>query len=71
MILEAFKVLVSELGLPLAEEKTEGPATSLIFLEIKLDMMQQTLKLPQNKLKGLKARVNDMLGKKKVMLKES
>ena len=33
-ILEAFQTMARELGLPLAEEKTEGPANSLMFWEM-------------------------------------
>ena len=40
-LLETFQAIVCELGLRLAEEKTEGPATSIIFLGIELDTIQQ------------------------------
>lgn len=36
----AFKTIVLVLGVPLAEEKTEDPATRLTFLGILLDMVQ-------------------------------
>ncbi|XP_055337903.1 uncharacterized protein LOC129587950 [Paramacrobiotus metropolitanus] len=39
----------SELGVPLAHDKTEGPATQLTFLGIRLDFVRQTLSLPDDK----------------------
>ena len=62
--------MVSELGLPLAQEKTEGPATFLTFLGTELVTRQQTSKLPHIKLADLRAGVSDSLSKKKVALKE-
>ena len=40
-ILNAFQILAKELGLLLAEDKTEGLAPSLTFLGIELNMVQQ------------------------------
>ena len=51
-ILEAFPTMAQELGLPLAEEKTEAPATSLLFLGIELDTRQQASRLPDDKLEA-------------------
>ena len=45
--------LCAELGFPVAPEKTEGPATSLIFLGIEIDTMAQQLRLPEEKLQRL------------------
>ena len=56
-ILDTFQSMAEELGLPLAEEKMEGPATSLTFLGIELDMVQQISKLPAKKLADLKIRI--------------
>ena len=41
------------LGVPIAEEKTEGPATSLTFLGIEIDTDLLQLKLPSSKLSAL------------------
>ena len=40
-----------ELGVPLAMEKLEGPATCLTFLGIEVDTMEGVLRLPQDKFK--------------------
>ena len=55
--------------MPHTEEKTEGLAMSLTFLGIELDTMQQTLKLPHIKLVDLRARMSDLLSKKKWFLR--
>ena len=46
------------LGVPIAGEKTEGPATSLTFLGIQIDMRAMQLSLPREKLHDLKGRLN-------------
>ena len=69
-ILETFQSMVDELGLPLAEKKTEGPATSLIFLDIELDTIQQTSRLPQDKLVSIRNIMQSLKGRKEVTLKE-
>ena len=46
------------LGIPIAEEKTEGPVTSLTFLGIEIDTDLLQLRLPSSKLNAL----SDMLG---------
>ena len=46
------------LGVPIAGGKTEGPATSLTFLGIQIDMRAMQLSLPREKLHDLKGRLN-------------
>ena len=48
--LDTTLALCTELGFPVAPEKTEGPASSLVFLGIVLDSVQQQLRLPEEKL---------------------
>ncbi|XP_077778980.1 uncharacterized protein LOC144326307 [Podarcis muralis] len=52
-LLEAFTSLAGELGVPLAADKTEGPATTMVYLGIELDTVAQTSKLPREKLIAL------------------
>ena len=40
----------AELGVPLKQEKVEGPATSMVFLGIELDTVEGTMSLPRVKL---------------------
>ena len=43
--------ICSQLGVPLAEEKTEGPTTSLTFLGYELDSVAMELRVPEVKLR--------------------
>ena len=51
LILQTFQKLSRELGIPLVGEKTEGPCTTLIYLGVELDTIQQYSRLPEEKLK--------------------
>ena len=50
--------LCSELGLQVADEKTEGPATIITFLGIEIDCYRHQLRLPQEKLRDLTRLLN-------------
>ena len=47
------RAVCAELGVPLAEEKTEGPSTKLTFLGIQLDTESQTISIPSAKVKEI------------------
>ena len=49
--------LCEELGFPVAEDKTEGPSTTLTFLGIEIDTLQLQLRLPQDKLLHLRSTI--------------
>lgn len=66
----AFMSLCDSLGIPLADEKTEGPVSTLVFLGLELNSEAQTVKVPENKVTGLKELINCLLSKKKATLKE-
>ena len=53
-----------ELNVPVAAEKTEGPATTLTFLGIEFDTAAMQLRLPKEKLDRLKSTVANWLGRK-------
>ena len=57
--LETFIHLCSDLGIPLASEKIDGPTTSLAFLGIIIDTHRMEIRLPAEKL----ARIQDALEK--------
>ena len=44
--------ICTQLGVPLAEEKTEGPTTSLTFLGYELDSLAMELRVPKGKLQN-------------------
>ena len=63
--LDTIKQVCDILGVPLALEKVEGPATSLSFLGIMLDTAAMEAKLPQEKLLRLQLLVTEWLDKSK------
>jgi hypothetical protein len=48
-----FEVLCFELGIPLAQEKTEGPVTCLSFLGLGIDTISITIFVPEDKVREL------------------
>ena len=62
--LNTFIQLCTNLGVPLASEKIEGPSTSLTFLGITLDTANMEIRLPQDKLLRIKASLTKWIGKK-------
>ena len=52
-VLKLFRFLSEYLGVPMAEEKTAGPATKITFLGIELDSVAQTISVPEGKVKEL------------------
>ena len=68
--LSAIKLVCSQLGIPLAPKKCDGPTTCLVYLGIELDSMQQCARLPTDKLLELKALVLEWQNKKSCTKKE-
>lgn len=68
--LMAFVDLCKEIGVPLAPDKTVGPSTSIPFLGIILDTVNQEARLPQDKLDKARALLMTFLDRQKVTLKE-
>ena len=60
--LEITTTTCKELGIPLAEEKTEGPTTALAFLGIQLNAAVMSASLPADRLIKLQAMVKDLAG---------
>ena len=58
------------LGIPIAEDKLEGPATCLVFLGIELDTLQMSLRLPIEKLQELRELVQTWLRRRFCSKKE-
>lgn len=57
-------------GVPLAEEKTVEPTEVLIFLGIEFDTINMIMRLPEDKLIELKARISYCLGRSKITLRD-
>ena len=63
--LQVVQGVCQHLGVPLAEEKVEGPSTSLTFLGILLDTAKMEACLPDDKLQRIHSQVANWLGRKK------
>ena len=62
--------ICKHLGIPIAEEKVEGPAACLVFLGLIIDMIRGELRLPLNKLIQLRDRIKEWLQKKRCTKRE-
>ena len=51
--MQLFFKTMQELGVPLAEEKTEGPVECLVFLGLTLDSAKMEVRIPLNKIQEL------------------
>jgi hypothetical protein len=56
--------ICAALGIPLAKEKVEGPATILTFLGILFDTETMTMRLPEDKLHRLQKLIGEWTNKK-------
>ena len=68
--LDIFIDLCDYLGVPLAPEKTCGPATTLSFAGIELDSIKSEARLPQEKISKCVETISIFLSRNKVTLKE-
>ena len=68
--LDRFLKLCAQLGIPIAPEKTFGPATTLTFAGIELDSIKCEARLPRDKIEKCVQTIADFLHRKKVTLKE-
>ena len=68
--LQTFLTLCSKIGVPIAEEKTEGPHQILTFLGIELDSNVMEARLPKDKLEKGQKMISEFMTKEKVTLTE-
>lgn len=68
--LNLFLPLCEYLGIPMASEKTCGPATTMSFAAIEFDCILLEARLPLDKIEKCKSLISHVLSCKKVSLKE-
>lgn len=68
-IMGHFELCMSELGVPVAKEKTEGPTTIICFLGLELDSDEMVVRIPIAKVHEIIQKINEVLLKEKVTLK--
>lgn len=69
-LMQVFRNFMAELNVPLAEEKTEGPTEVLCFLGLELDSIQMVVRIPKEKQDELLHKIEFVLSKEKVTLKQ-
>ena len=69
-VLETLIGVCKDFGVPLAEEKTEGPTSSLVFLGLEIDAACELVCIPMDKLVKLRLLINQACVAKKLTLKE-
>ena len=52
-LMNSLQSIYIELGIPLAHDKTLGPVTKLTFLEIEIDTVSRSVKIPEHKIEDL------------------
>ena len=68
--MDVMQSLFSELGVPLAVDKTVGPSTKVTYLGIEIDSVAQSVKLPDDKYSKLMSLLQDWTVKKKCTKRE-
>ena len=58
------------LGVPIAQKKTEGPATKLVFLGIEIDTVEGVMRLPSEKLQRLQLEIQRWMERKSTTKRE-
>ena len=51
-------------GVLVAQEKCEGPATTITYLGIEIDSLTMELRLPEDKLRRIRGELGKWIGKK-------
>lgn len=67
-LMSIFRAICAELGVPLAEEKTLGPTTRLVYLGLEIDTLSMTVRIPSDKIEQLRFKLSRILLKRKVTL---
>ncbi|XP_041429517.1 uncharacterized protein LOC121397210 isoform X1 [Xenopus laevis] len=70
ILLQRLQEVTAEFGVPLAQEKTEGPYTCLRFLGIEIDSIRQECRIPKDKIEGLTEEVKYARVARKLTLRQ-
>ena len=70
-LFERFSSLCQELGVPLATEKSIGPTSKLVYLGLEINSAQQSVSIPEDKVKSISAKIEKALGSEKITLKDT
>ena len=70
LLVHIFSSICMEIGVPIAEEKSVGPTTLLVFLGLELDSVIMSIRIPIQKIEELQSLLTGVLGKQKITLKD-
>lgn len=70
ILMDSLQQMCYRLGVPLSDEKTEGPTTYIVFLGLGLDSVSTSIFIPKEKVEALKKDILQIQGKSKVTLKQ-
>ena len=69
-LMDRFRIICEDLGVPLAEDKTIGPSSILTFLGLEIDTLEMVIRIPQCKLSEVKEKLESALGRTKITLRD-
>ncbi|CAC5388495.1 unnamed protein product [Mytilus coruscus] len=69
-LMNNFRIICSDIGVPLAEEKTLGPSCIMTFLGLEIDTFEMVIRIPQDKLTEVKEKLELTIKKRKITLKD-
>lgn len=67
-LLRVFTRACGSLGVPLAQEKTEGPVQSITYLGLEIDALHAQVKVPADKVRAMIAKITAVLSHRKITL---
>ena len=67
-IMTSFFKTCGKMGVPVADEKTEGPQTIIIFLGFELDSILMEVRIPKDKIMKLQSLIEEILHKSSITL---
>ena len=67
-LLRAFTLACGELGVPLASEKTEGPAQVITYLGLEIDALRAQVRVPPDKVQAMTNQIGVVLSRPKITL---
>lgn len=69
-LMQVFQQCMRQLHVPIADEKTAGPATIICFLGLELDSEKMEVRIPLHKIQEIIDRIDNFLQREKVTLRE-
>ena len=69
-MIDCFSNVCADLEVPIADEKSVGPTTVLVFLGLELDSVNMLIRVPQQKIYQLFDMLKDILKHKKITLRD-